>query len=325
MFACAKPPNFALALPSHFLSEQKRGEGPQKLEVEMSNELGGYVLIYRRMLDHSVFRTDAEAMAFAWMVLRASWREVDVRYKERSIKLQRGQLAMSVRDMATHLERSKDWANRFLTRLVDRDMIRIDSATGVTIISINNYNAFQLDPKGQSDRTATAARQDRDTTATQNNKGNEEKEENKGKSKKADAFILPDWIDADAWSDWEEQRRQIKKPLTDQSRKLAIKVLREGVDAGWTVRQIIDHNINGGWQGMFIPKGKANAASNPMAGLSFQQARAKLVDLTYDKDMAHDRWLQDKSNQEKYEKFKALKLQVEALNEALNGKSEWRH
>jgi hypothetical protein len=41
--------------------------------------------------------------------------------------------------------------------------------------------------------------------------------------------------------------------------------------------------------------------------------------------MAHDRWLQDKSNQEKYEKFKALKLQVEALNEALNGKSEWRH
>ena len=62
-----------------------------------------------------------------------------------------------------------------------------------------------------------------------------------------------------------------------------------------------------------------------MAGLSFQQARAKLVDLTYDKDMAHDRWLQDKSNQERYEKFKALKLQVEALNEALNGKSEWRH
>lgn len=288
----------------------------------MSHELGGYVLIYRRLLDHSIFRTDAEAMAFAWMVLRASWREVDVRYKDRPIKLQRGQLAMSVRDMATHLERSKDWANRFLTRLVDRDMVSVDSATGVTIISINNYNAFQLDPKGQSDRTATAARQDRDTTATQNNKGNKDKEENKGNSKKADAFSIPDWIDADAWSDWEEQRKQIKKPLTDQARKLAINVLREGVDAGWSVRQIIDHNINGGWTGMFVPKGKANAVVSPMAGLSFKQAREKLNDLRYKKEMVLDRCKQEKDNQALWDLLKVIKAEIAALEEAVNGKSE---
>jgi hypothetical protein len=261
-------------------------------------------------------------MAFAWMVLRASWREVDVRYKDRPIKLQRGQLAMSVRDMATHLERSKDWANRFLTRLVDRDMVCVDSATGVTIISINNYNAFQLDPKGQSDRSATAARQDRDTTATQNNKGNKEKEENKGNSKKADAFSVPDWIDADAWSDWEEQRKQIKKPLTDQARKLAINVLREGVEAGLSVRQIIDHNINGGWQGMFLPKGNAKAATSPMAGMSFKQAREKLDDLRYKKEMLLDRCRREKDNQELWDSLKAMKAEIEALDQAVNGKSE---
>lgn len=134
--------------------------------------MSGFVLIHRQILEDTAFRSDAEAMAFAWLVLRASWKPCNVRYKDRSISLQRGDLAISVRDMAERLDRSKDWAKRFLDRLTNRDMIKITTATGVNIISICNYDKYQA----EIDRGATgprqSVRQDRDSTATQNNEGN---------------------------------------------------------------------------------------------------------------------------------------------------------
>ena len=43
--------------------------------------------------------------------------------------------------------------------------------------------------------------------------------------KKADTFIPPDWLDSEAWADFEAHRREIKKPLTDRARELAVKKL----------------------------------------------------------------------------------------------------
>ena len=73
---------------------------------------GGYVQIYRSLLDHHAFRNQAEAMAFAALILRASWRPSQLRYKGRSISLQRGQLAVSIRDLANDLDRDKAWIER---------------------------------------------------------------------------------------------------------------------------------------------------------------------------------------------------------------------
>jgi hypothetical protein len=136
--------------------------------------VSGFVLIHRQILDDTAFRSDAEAMAFAWLVLRASWKQTTVRYKDRSITLERGQLAMSVRDMAERLDRSKDWAKRFLDRLANRSMIATHTATGVNIITICNYDKYQASFDDAATPAATGPRQDRDRTATQN------KEDNKG-------------------------------------------------------------------------------------------------------------------------------------------------
>ena len=47
--------------------------------------MSGFVVLHRSLLGHPAFRNDAEAMAFAWMILRASWRPVRVRYKGKAI------------------------------------------------------------------------------------------------------------------------------------------------------------------------------------------------------------------------------------------------
>lgn len=139
----------------------------------------GYVHIYRSLMGHPAFRNDAEAMAFAWMVLRAAWRPIRVRYKDRVIELARGQFAVSVRDMANALDRDKAWVERLWKRLKSETMIETQSETGVSLVTIRNYDEFQ--PNADSGETPrktpakTRARQAQDTEQRRE-KGKKEEE-----------------------------------------------------------------------------------------------------------------------------------------------------
>lgn len=139
---------------------------------------GGFVLLYRRLLDHTAFRNQGEAMAFAWLVMRAAWKPVTVRYKDRQVRLKRGQLAMSVRDMAVHLDRPKGWVERFLQRITRDYMVRTDTETGVNVITICNYSNYQPSQDSAGTGSKTPSGQGRDRAGTQNNEGNEVKKEN---------------------------------------------------------------------------------------------------------------------------------------------------
>lgn len=127
---------------------------------------GGYVRIYRRVLNDPSFNNAGEAMAFAYLILKASWKPSKVRYKGKTISLERGQLALSVRDFAQDFGWSKDKCGRFLARL-NRDKIETESATGINIITICNYDTYQANDETSATVGATAPatvpRQYRDT------------------------------------------------------------------------------------------------------------------------------------------------------------------
>jgi hypothetical protein len=113
--------------------------------------MSGYVHAHRRALHHPAFRNQSEALSFVWLTMLASWRQTKVRYKGRIIVLERGQLAMSIRDMAVALDRQKGWVERFLTRLKTETMIETCSETGLLVITICNYDVYQ--PIQDSGRT----------------------------------------------------------------------------------------------------------------------------------------------------------------------------
>lgn len=164
---------------------------------------GGYVLIHRKLFKNPTFRTEFEAMAFAWLVTKASWRDVQVRYKERAITLRRGQLAVSYRDMATKLDRNRQWVDRFMARLTLAGIIETDSGTGVTVVTIRNYDVYQRPWDTAGTPGETPPGQDRDTTGTQNNEGNKWNEGNKEKKDIARGTRLPtDWVLPDEWREF---------------------------------------------------------------------------------------------------------------------------
>lgn len=105
--------------------------------------MSGYARFHRSLIGHPAFRNDAEAMAFAYMVLRASWKPARVRYKGRAISLNRGQLSISQRDMASALDRDKAWIERLWKRLRDEAMIAVVYEAGAAVITICNYDKYQ--------------------------------------------------------------------------------------------------------------------------------------------------------------------------------------
>lgn len=127
----------------------------------------GYVRLYRSLLGHAAFRNDAEAMAFAWMIARAAWKPARVRYKGHAVALNRGQLAISVRDFADAMDRDKAWIERLLGRLKRETMIETRNETGVNVVTICKYNEYQAEvemretPRETPDETRV--RQTRDT------------------------------------------------------------------------------------------------------------------------------------------------------------------
>lgn len=63
------------------------------------------------------------------------------------------------------------------------------------------------------------------------------------------AWQPPPWIDQEAWSDFEQHRRDLRKPLTDLARQKAANQLR-GLSHS-DQRDCIDKSIQAGWTGLF--------------------------------------------------------------------------
>lgn len=165
--------------------------------------MSGYARFHRSLIGHPAFRNDAEAMAFAYMVLRAQWKATRVRYKGRGIHLARGQLSMSQRDMAQALDRDKAWIERLWKRLRAEAMITVASEAGCAVITICNYDKYQhsndeREAVGEAPQKADA----RQTQGTEQvrEEGNKELELSLNGDCASDDALKPEHI-AEAWNE----------------------------------------------------------------------------------------------------------------------------
>lgn len=201
--------------------------------------MSGYARFHRSLIGHPAFRNDAEAMAFAYMVLRAQWKPTRVRYKGKAIGLNRGQLAMSVRDLADAMDRDKGWVERLLKRLKSETMCETHSETGVLVITICNYEKYQSanDHRETPGKTPdeTDARQTQDTEQVREEyKKEEEDASHLFERAPAPALPLPlseavaDWNTAAAASGWP----QVSKFNPARKAALRARLKDDGIE-GW--------------------------------------------------------------------------------------------
>jgi hypothetical protein len=246
--------------------------------------VSGYVRIHRSLIGHADFRTDAEAMAFAWMVIRAAWQPTRVRYKGFAVSLQRGQLCVSQRDMADALERDKTWVERLWKRLRDTGMIETSREAAAMLITICNYNEYQSsravgEAAPQAADGGMTEADPRQTRGTEQRREeykkdipSESKDSSGARTRKADPFPCPDGVDPIDWDGLKANRKAKRSALSIGAHRQIMTKLEHWAVDGWPPGPIVACAAERGWTTVFeTDEMKAGAHKNGNAHQIQQQ------------------------------------------------------
>lgn len=77
------------------------------------------------------------------------------------------------------------------------------------------------------------------------------------------AYELPDWVPFDAWADYVEMRKRIRKPMTAAAMKLAVNTLAKLQRDGHAPREVLNQSVMHAWQGLFAIRAAQNSGETP--------------------------------------------------------------
>jgi hypothetical protein len=152
----------------------------------------GVFAVDRGVFDHPAFPREpfTQREAWTWLIAEAAWKAHRRRVGNLQVELRRGQLAASIRFLAVRWRWHRAKVERFLDKLKTETMVGTTIETGITIITICNYNKYQRvslpDETATRTATGTEARQQRDKVEYK-----ESKEED-SEAKASDASASPD-------------------------------------------------------------------------------------------------------------------------------------
>jgi hypothetical protein len=142
--------------------------------------MSGFYLLHRGWMDHPVFGREefTQRTAWVWLIENVAWKDTQHRIGGKLVPVRRGQIAITVRELAERWRWSKSRVDRFLKLLRDAGMIRAESGTEAArsklIITLCNYEKYQALRDSDEPLGGTEAGQERDKNGTLKNEGNEE-------------------------------------------------------------------------------------------------------------------------------------------------------
>lgn len=221
--------------------------------------MSGFVIIQRTAATHYLLNDAAKLGAWTWLLMRAAWKPIPFVNSGKTITLERGQLCVSVRQLAEEWGWSKSAVARFLARLETETMIEREAGQGRNVITICNYCKYQDVAKGEWDKVGTASGtklgQQRDTKEPLN----QETIKPITPLSPPKGVCKPDGLPDDVWRDWKRVR---KRPVT---RTVLTRIENEAAKIGWTLSQAITEAAESGWQGFkadWVTKDQGNGSGS---------------------------------------------------------------
>jgi len=184
--------------------------------------MSGGVIIARNLWDDPAFQNEpfSEREAWIWMICEAQWKPRQRRVGKVIVNVDRGQLAHSTRFLAEAWKWSHAKVRRYLDRLEKLKLIRRESGTGVSVITLCKYNEYQLSPQS----SGTEAAQKRHRSGTNQNK-DEIREEGKERDTNVSlALVAPKTKPPDLFSEfWDRYPRKASKAEAHKAYARAMK------------------------------------------------------------------------------------------------------
>lgn len=245
--------------------------------------MSGYVRLHRGWRDCDVFADEpmSEREAWLWLIEHAAWKPiVRTNAKRERVKIERGQLHVSLRALEKVFGWGKNKVARYLQRLEDHEMIGTATGQSGTVLTVLNYAKYQDERDSRDTETGTASGQSRDT----HKEGKEGKEE-KGTAPKrgrTPGFIIPDWVPAEPWAAYCAMRKRKKAPVDSYIAEKQFAKLAEIAAAGWDIAKVLDKATLNNWTDLYTPTPgrddamRANAirSANDAPKLSAEEQRA---------------------------------------------------
>ena len=188
----------------------------------------GYITIARGILDHPIVgarKPYSRLEAWQWLLLEAAWKPHRVPISNGRtrgvVSLDRGQLSHSLRFMARKWGWTVKPVMTFLNGLETDTMVTTQTDTGQTLITICNYNAYQLLAHSEETQTDTQTETQRKRKGHKEEKGNKGIEDNTRSRARAD--------EPEGFAEWYETypRKKQRKDAARSYRKIVPKEITQ--------------------------------------------------------------------------------------------------
>jgi len=171
----------------------------------MNNMNNGFILLHRKITKWQWYSNKNDRLIFIHCLLNANWK--DSWFK--GVEIKRGSLATSLQNLSKECGLTIQQTRTSLNHLQITHEITYEATNQFSIITINNYNKYQLD-NTQNNNQITNEQQ-----TNNNNRINIIKEINKiNKEKIYKRESLPDWFDKDFVKD-ETNLKEMEEVLSD--------------------------------------------------------------------------------------------------------------
>jgi DNA-binding transcriptional regulator YhcF (GntR family) len=262
----------------------------------------GWIKIHRKMAENPVVWKDTDhAAIWLFLLLNATHKRVQGFFGGKLIDLEPGQVITGRRKISEHLRVHESKVQRVLSLMESEHLIEQRTDRQSRLVTVVCWEKYQSDEqlneqRMNNDRTTSEQRVNTEQECKNVKKENhvvspptrKAKTDAVKKNKKPvptsvdlSALIIPEYFTADdewpeLWADWQEHRRNIKKPLTLLSAKQQIKAMDE-----WGLGASIEslrQSLSNGWQGLFKPKGHDLALHDPYGAVHSDKERQEMIE-----------------------------------------------
>lgn len=218
----------------------------------------GFIKIHRKIIDWEWYGDKNVCRVFFHLIFTANYK--DQNFKGLIIK--RGQKVVSLKNLANEVDISVQQLRTTLNKLKSTNEITSQSTNGFTIITLQNYDLYQGQEKENNkqnnkvDNNKITNQQQTDNkpiTTIKEIKKERKKEINKKTKAKKDffGFDIPNFIDKKNLEDFIENRKAIKKPVTENVMKRLLPQLEKLHEQGQDVNECLNQSIVNGYVGVF--------------------------------------------------------------------------
>ena len=151
----------------------------------------GFILLYRSICDHWVWQDSKYLHRWLDMLIRATWeRKKKLYFQNKVVTIKRGQLVSSLTSLGHRWHTNAKMAKVFIEMLVDDDMIKFERKGVYSVITIRNYDKYQITEKSQEELANSEANSgyilDKKPSASpsENDSAKQQKKSTNNKSKK---------------------------------------------------------------------------------------------------------------------------------------------